>query len=231
MSLYDQNRAPLPASLKDRQNPNVGGSDQRGPLSYNPDKSPIDPKYRVDPLKNVPDYLKFNLSEQNALPWQQYLDRGVNDIAGNIARRATNNYGVFNNTPDEIKGQLQAGVGEDSIKTSANPGGSMMGQGAGNAMSEAINRRFNEQNAQRLQDVGANFNAKVPGIQQQELSRAGGIYAQQYAKRLQNFNEQLNFQQQRAQMYLQQKAANEAALGGVISSVLNLGAHVAIAGA
>ncbi len=165
---------------------------------------------------SAPNYQKYDLSRQNPLPWEQYLDERIAG-PGNGNSLAQKAYeGSLD--PNKIPNQLLNGVGSDK----AGVAGVGDGLGSHNAMSSAISKRYAEKTAGNLNSIKTATQANAPVAQSAEMNRAASMYGQDQAIAMSNFKEQYAYQQQRQTMLTQwqnAKSAAESSIWGTIAGV------------
>lgn len=179
----------------------------------------------------APKWQTQDLSESNPLPWQKYLDQGAIDIANDIFANARqprtpanlqlSGWGASGD-PNALKtGDFgEAPVGHDKYTDDLLKGVEMGAPTGGSPMSDAISRKYQRETESNIGNLRRQIEQNAPMTQAKQLARAADIYGKQQAIRMQNFKEQYEFQQRRAQLYAAWKQAKDAGSASIFSAVL-----------
>lgn len=164
--------------------------------------------------KTTPDWLGKDLSESNPLPWQRYLDKGVEAMGSDILNNRVNGRFYENN--------LLYGIPDKAEKLDYS---SVLG-GSGNPQLDAIARKYQKQVGDSLNSLKGQANYDLGVMKAKETSRASDILGTAEKIRMSNFKEQWDYQQKRQQILDQQKNAQQAAEASTLGSILGLGGAV-----
>lgn len=176
-----------PSAERTRPEPEAGSLEEW--LRNHPaDSDTLQGHMHEDPTTHYEQWKQKALSEENPLPWQKYMPKQVDYIAGDIYQRAM--HGAIKNDYS-LENSYLGGIGGKY----SNP--SLLG-GDGGPMSQAISRKYARDYSSKVKSIEDQFAAKKPGILSQQMGRATDIYNKQMQLRMQNFKEQYDYQVQRA---------------------------------
>lgn len=198
-----------------------GKYQQLGPEALESIKSGAfgDPQEFLDSLKTkdelksqMGDYLTRDLSKANSLPGQQYVDEGLI----NSANKAVLNTAKGIQGPDSRSNVLSHGLMSNSIDGYASALGTDVG---GDPMMSAFRGKADKYltNQNTTRNV-QNAIGEMP-YQSQKLKSYGDFLAAAKQKELQNFQEQYQFQMNRANQFQQYQAQQEANKAQFLSSL------------
>lgn len=168
-----------------------------------------------DIRSKMPSWQTQDLSQSNALPWQKYTPQELigSDKPGEKSGLATD---ILNrvNTPGYAESTLNKNVNENPFSVAH---GSL-----GDPISGALNKKYSSLYDTKMSGLNNQQDIKKSTFQSNELGRAGKIFGNQWQNQVQNYKEQVAFQQQRQQMWQQWKNAKDQAGGSFLSSVLGV---------
>lgn len=190
---------------------------------------------RYDTSTGAPPWLVNNLSQDNALPWQKYIDPSVSDTinqqldrVGLFPNAQNNNSGRMTNL-DKAGGMPQASPQgdyyNDSLGKNVNFG--VQKANTGNPMTDAIYNKYSQDYAPKYGALKTNFDIGKSSWQSGQLNKAGSELGAIQKNQMQNFAEQYQFQLQRQQLFKAWKQNQQSVLGSILGGILKIGGAAA----
>lgn len=166
-------------------------------------------------------YLTENLSRDNALPWQQYYDKGVVDT----------------NDPDSLVSKALS-RGKDYYNDAANYGVSdktnfgttPLTGGQQNPMADAIARKYQRDVSGKVRGLKNANKLDATKRESDNLGQAANVLVAAQQKENQNFLEQYDFQMKRYNLLQQHEAMVNAAHNAFIGNIIGIAGTVATMG-
>lgn len=159
--------------------------------------------YPVDPmLEGVPAHLRSELSQDNPLPWQTYVPKEIDALAGDMLQRGEKFH----------YDQAMRGI-PNNVKLSAS-------NLSPTPQSEAIARKYERDVSNKLGSLRTQTEMQTPLKTSTGFGRSADIYGKQRAVQMQNFKEQYEFQNERLRQQKQKEAMIQAEKDAFFNNVL-----------